>query len=502
MQPVKQSYSQVQKSNVISLEKGKITPQAVDLEISVLGACINFKHAIAEAVQILSDQVDVFYIEKHRYVFSAMLEMFADNESIDLLTIADKLKKQKKIDLVGGEFFLIEISQKVTDKAHLEFHCRVLMQMFVKRESIKVAYDIIEKAYNDDSDIFELLGSSQKALDDTAKWLLRKKPQDFNSAVDAFLEKSENPEPGIPSKFTKLNIKTNGYHGGDLEIVAGRPGMGKTALVLNEAKFQAHQGVPVGFLSLEMTTNQLVGRMVAEEYGIDSDRIKFNQLTDSEKEVISKESVKLKSLPIQIHDQSSISIMDAKTVIGEWVRQHKVKIVYIDYLQLMEAYGNSKSGNREQEISYISRTLKGIAKEFDICVVALSQLSRAVETRGGTKRAQLSDLRESGAIEQDADVVKFLYRPEYYKIDEWDDDGRTPTANQCEINIAKIREGRPGACIVSCNLKYMRFEDLEDSWSNDNPFIETKPEPKDAFNVSDPQSEFNLKENEDDDFPF
>ena len=500
MEPLKKTYQKSQKSNVITLEKGKLPPQAIDLEIAVLGACINFKNAIAEVVQILSDQIEVFYLEKHRYIFSAMIQMFADNESIDLLTIADKLKKENKLDLVGGEFFLIELTGKVNDKAHLEFHCRILMQMFVKRESIKVASQIIENAYNQDSDIFKLLETSQRSLDDTAKWLLRKKPQDFSSAIDAFLEKSENPGLGIPSKFSKLNKKTNGYHGGDLEIVAGRPGMGKTALVLNEAKFQAHQGIPVGFLSLEMTTNQLVGRMVAEEFGIDSDRIKYNQLTDSEKQVISIESLKLKSLPIQIHDQSSISIMDAKTVIGEWVRQHGVKIVYIDYLQLMEAYGNSKSGNREQEISYISRTLKGIAKEFDICIVALSQLSRAVETRGGTKRAQLSDLRESGAIEQDADVVKFLYRPEYYKIDEWDNDERSSTFNQCEINIAKIREGKPGACIVACDLKYMRFEDLmDDQWEPESP----KPNQniQDAFEVT-PNSHPVIEDDDTDDLPF
>lgn len=489
-----------EKSTIISLEKGKIPPQAIDLEEVILGAALIEKSAIAEIVEILSDLIDVFYKDAHKHIFQSMLEMFADNIPIDLLTISQKLKEQQKLDLIGGDFYLIGLTQRVSSSAHIEIHCRILMQMYVKRQSIKVASDIIQNAYDETSDIFDVLDTSQRTLDNTAQWLLRKKPKDLKAAYASFLDSDQNPKQGVPSKLSKINKKTNGYHEGDLVIVAARPGMGKTALILNEAKHQAKQDIPVGILSLEMITNQLVGRFVSDEYSIESSRIKYNQLTPSEKEVIRRERKTIEDLPIYIHDEGSLSTMEAKTIIGKWVRQFGVRIVYIDYLQLMDAYGKNKSGNREQEISYISRTLKAIAKEFGITIVALSQLSRAVETRGGFKRPILSDLRESGAIEQDADVVMFLYRPEYYKIDEWDDDDRSPTHNQCEINIAKIREGETGATIVGCDLKYMRFHDLVEQWEP----MPSKPmpniEPSDAFDPlnSDNDNDFE----EEDDLPF
>ena len=413
----------------------------------------------------------MFYKEAHQYIFMAIFELFSDDSPVDLLTVSERLKSKGQLELVGGDFYIIELTQRVSSSAHIEGHCRILMQKYVSREAIKVASRMLEEAYDETKDIFDLLEDSQKSLDNTSEWLLRKKAEKLSSVYDRLLEKSENPQVGIPSKFSKLNERTNGYHPNDLVIIAARPGMGKTAFVLNEAKFQAEQGIPVGFLSLEMSDTELVGRIVANEFGIESSRIKQNQLTPSEKEVLRKEAQKIKNLPIHIHDGSETTTMEAKSIIGKWVRQEKVKIVYVDYLQLMRASMSSKNGNREQEIAHISRKLKAIAKEFQIPVVALSQLSRSVELRGGMKRPILSDLRESGAIEQDANVVQFLLRPEYYNIDEWDNEYQTPAVGQCEINTAKTREGKLGATYLDVSgLKYMRFEDLkefDDSWDDD-----------------------------------
>lgn len=479
-QPNPSKAYKVDKSTLISLEKGKIPPQAIDLEEIILGACLIERYATAEAVEVLSDNYQVFYKEAHQYIYRALLEMFAENTPIDLLTVSTHLKKQEKLELVGGDFYLIGLTQKVSSSAHIEIHCRYIMQYYVKRHSIKVANEMIVQAYDDTKDVFDLLEESQRSLDDTSQWLLRKKPTDLKSGYEKFLESKKSPEQsGIPSKFTKLRKKMS-YHPGDLVIVAARPGMGKTALVLNEAKHIAKLKIPVGFLSLEMTTQQLIGRLVAEEFGIEANRIKENQLTLSEKEVLEKEAHKISNLPIYIHDEGSLTTMSAKTIIGKWVRQNGVKIVFLDYLQLMEVYGKKNFGSREQEISYISRTLKSIAKEFEIPIIALSQLSRAVELRGGMKRPMLSDLRESGAIEQDADVVMFILRPSYYKIEHWDNDDHTPTEGQTEINIAKIREGELGATIISDKLRYMRFEDLEDfhDWEQ---LPTPNQEPEDAF---------------------
>lgn len=452
----------IDKNTIINLEKGKIPPQAIDLEERILGACLIDKYAISEVVEIITDNDAVFYKEAHQYIYKTMLNMFTESIEIDLLTVSTELKKENKLELVGGDFYLIELSQKVSSSAHIEIHCRYIMQYYVKRHTIRVASEMIENAYEESKDVFDLLEESQRSLDDTSQWLLRKKSSDLKSGYDKFLQSKESPvKTGIQSKFKKLRDKLS-YHPSDLIIVAARPGMGKTALVLNEAKHIAKQNIPVGFFSLEMSEMQLIGRLVAEEFGIESNRIKEDNLTPSEKQVLRKEGYKIANLPIYIHDEGGLTIMSAKTIIGKWVRQNGVKIVFLDYLQLMNGFGNNKNGNREQEISYISRTLKAVAKEFDIPIIALSQLSRAVETRGGSKRAMLSDLRESGAIEQDANVVMFIYRPEYYHIEEWDDDERGPTANQTEIDIAKNREGKLGHTRISNDLRYMRFEDLDE----------------------------------------
>lgn len=495
-QPQHNRNFKVDKSTLVNLEKGKVPPQAIDLEEVVLGAMLIDKKGIDIAFEVLNDNSDVFYKEAHQHIFIACLELYAINEPIDLLTVSTQLKKNGKLEISGGDFYLIGLTQKVSSSAHIEFHCRILMQKYAQRQAIKVSSKIIEFAYDDQIDVFELLDKAHRDIEDTSKWLLRKAPTDLKNAYDNFLTEKESGQNGIPSKLLSKKLS---YYPGDLVIYAGRPGMGKTALALNEAKFIAEQNIPVGFISLEMMTNQIIGRLVANEFEIDADRVKKGgrHLTPSEKEVIKKEGVKIKNLPFHIHDEGGLNTMAAKTIIGKWVRKDKVKIVFIDYLQLMKGYGNNWNGNREQEIAHISGSLKSWAKEFEIPIIALSQLSRAVETRGGSKRPLLSDLRESGAIEQDADVVGFVYRPEYYKIENWDDEERSPTKDQCEIDLAKIREGELGYTRLKCQLRYMKMERLEETpWT---PMDLPKIQPRDAFYYDNDSKRL---DEEDDGMPF
>lgn len=495
----KQNINYTNSSNkVVSLEKGKLPPQAVDLEEAILGAALQDKYIIDLIIEIFRDE-KVFYKAAHQVIYDAMYEMAVDSQPIDMITVIHKLKTLGKLEAIGGEFYIVELTQKVSSSAHTEYHCRIVMQMHVKRQSIRVANDIIERSYNEETDIFDLLDASQKEMDDVSQWLIRKKPTEFKNVVDSVFDSSENNEAGVPSSLAKLQKKLNGYREEDLIIVAARPGMGKTALMLSEAKHMAKLGHPVAIFSLEMSDKDLVRRMLAEECGIDSSKITLNRLNQEEKNLMAEKRPEFEKLPIYIHDQAGLTPMELRGQASRWKREKGIKMIFVDYLQLMNASGKNHTGNREQEISSISRSLKATAKELGVPVMALSQLSRAVETRGGYKRPILSDLRESGAIEQDADVIMFLLRPEYYKVFEWDDDSRSSCRGQAEIGVAKFRGGETGACVVGCNLKYMRFFDLEE----DDDFFDSLPvppnqNPQDAF---EPVPQSNLPE-EDDDMPF
>lgn len=495
-EPQSKYETRADKSKLIALEKGKIPPQAIDLEEAVLGACLLDKHAITEAAEILGSE-NCFHKEQHQVIYDAMVEMLKESTPIDLMTLSDKLKSIGKLEIAGGAFNLISLTQKVSSAAHIDFHCRIIMQMHVKREAIKVASKIIEEAYDETADVFDLLANSQRDIDNVAQWLVRKKPVEFAKTVDSIYDEPEK-QAGLPSKLQVVQKETNGFTEPDLIIVAARPGMGKTAYMLNEAKYQAKLGIPVGIFSLEMSAKQLTERMLAEECGIDAKVIKHRKWNDSEKRLMDEKRAEFKKLPIHIHDQAGLSPMEMKLQAGKWKRENGVRMVFIDYLQLMSASGKNSTGNREQEISYISRSIKGTCKELEMPIMALSQLSRAVETRGGMKRPLLSDLRESGAIEQDADVVMFMLRPEYYRIMEWDDDERSSTKGQCELIFAKHRGGDVFSAIVGSNLKYMRLEDLselEDVWE---PLPPKNQRPEDAF---EPINE-NFNEEDEEDLPF
>jgi replicative DNA helicase len=483
--------------SVVSLEKGKIPPQAIDLEAVVLGAMLIDKKGVDEVIDILHK--DVFYVEAHQHIFEAVFQLFQEAQPIDLLTVSNKLKTNEKLDVVGGDYYLIELTRKVGSSAHIEFHARIILQKFVQRSLIKISTEIIEDSYADNKDVFDLLDEAEAKLYEVTQGNLKKSvetAQDLVIQAKQKIEEISNKDglSGIPSGYDKLDKLTSGWQPSDLVIIAARPGMGKTALTLSMARnIAVNTNTPVAFFSLEMSSVQLITRLISSETGLTSEKLRTGKLEKHEWEQLNVKAKALESAPLYIDDTPSLSIFDLRAKARRLASQHKIKLIIIDYLQLMTAGSSQKGGNREQEISTISRNLKALAKELDIPVIALSQLSRAVETRGGSKRPLLSDLRESGAIEQDADIVSFIYRPEYYKIDEWDDEDQSPTDGQAELIIAKHRNGG----LENIRLKFIgelgRFENLEDfdmpfefeSKMNDNLDQSSfRTNPNDAFDGS------------------
>lgn len=506
----------VDKTTIINLEKGKLPPQALDLEEAVLGAMMIDKKGVDEVIDIL--QPDAFYKDAHKHIFEAIFQLFSDSQPIDLLTVSAQLKKNAKLDLAGGDFYLIQLTQKISSSAHIEFHSRIILQKFIQRSLIKISNEIIEDSYDDTSDVFDLLDKAESKLYEVTQGNIKRSSETAQSLViqaKKRIEEIANKEglSGIASGFNKLDKITSGWQPSDLVIIAARPGMGKTAFVLSMARNIAIDfGHAVALFSLEMSSVQLITRLISSETGLSSEKLRTGKLEKHEWEQLSVKVRDLEKAPLYIDDSPSLSIFDLRAKARRLKSQHNIKLIIVDYLQLMTA-GNSNGkgmGNREQEISTISRNLKALAKELEVPVIALSQLSRAVETRGSSKRPLLSDLRESGAIEQDADIVSFIYRPEYYKIDEWDDEEQSPTQGQAEFIIAKHRNGS----LENIRLKFVgnlgKFDNLEDYGGgfddlpskmnvDDNPFItKNLPSPNDAFG-----SNFNTQsEDEDNDVPF
>ncbi|MEZ4970164.1 MAG: replicative DNA helicase [Flavobacteriaceae bacterium] len=490
----------IDKSTIISLEKGKIPPQAVDLEEVVLGAMMIDKKGVDEVIDILHPEV--FYKDAHRYIYEAIFKLFENSEPVDLLTVSAQLKKDGRLESAGGDFYLIKLTQKVASSAHIEFHARIILQKFIQRSLIKISNEIIEEAYEDATDVFDLLDNAESKLYDVTQGNLKRSAETAQNLVIQAKKRIEEIAgkeglSGIPSGFDKLDKLTSGWQPSDLVIVAARPGMGKTALTLSMARnIAVNSNIGVAFFSLEMSSVQLITRLISSETGLSSEKLRTGRLEKHEWEQLNVKVKALETAPLFIDDTPSLSIFDLRAKARRLASQHDIKMIIIDYLQLMTAGGSQKGGNREQEISTISRNLKALAKELNVPVIALSQLSRAVETRGGSKRPILSDLRESGAIEQDADIVSFIYRPEYYKIDEWDDEERSPTAGQAEFIVAKHRNGG----LENIRLKFLghlgKFDNLDDFDSpfefqskmnadDDNPFItKNLPNANEAFGSS------------------
>ncbi len=503
----------IEKTTIINLEKGKLPPQALDLEEAVLGAMMIDKKGVDEVIDIL--QPDAFYKDAHKHIFEAIFQLFTDSQPIDLLTVSSQLKKSAKLELAGGDFYLIQLTQKISSSAHIEFHSRIILQKYIQRSLIKISSEIIEESYDETTDVFDLLDKAESKLYEVTQGNIKRSSETAQSLViqaKKRIEEIANKEglSGIASGFERLDKITSGWQPSDLIIIAARPGMGKTAFVLSMARNIAIDfGHPVALFSLEMSSVQLITRLISSETGLSSEKLRTGKLEKHEWEQLSIKVKNLEKAPLFIDDSPSLSIFDLRAKARRLASQHGIKLIIVDYLQLMTAGGSNGKGvgNREQEISTISRNLKALAKELEVPVIALSQLSRAVETRGSSKRPLLSDLRESGAIEQDADIVSFIYRPEYYKIEEWDDDEQSPTEGQAEFIIAKHRNGS----LESIRLKFIatlgKFDNLEQysgSYDDlpskmnhdDNPF-QTKnlPSPNEAFGSS-------VNQEDDSDVPF
>ncbi|UMB61241.1 replicative DNA helicase [Lutibacter sp. A80] len=492
------------KSSVISLEKGKMPPQAIDLEEAVLGAMMIDKKGVDDVIDILHPEV--FYKETHQHIYEAIYTLFQNSEPTDLLTVSNQLRKTGNLELVGGDFYLVGLTQKVSSSAHIEFHARIILQKYIQRKLISISAEIIEEAYDETVDVFDLLDDAETKLFEVTQGNLKKGSEDAQGLVTQAIKKiqeisNKSGMSGVATGFTRLDELTSGWQPSDLVILAARPGMGKTAFVMSMAKNMAIDfGTPAAIFSLEMSSVQLITRMISSETGISSGKLRKGNLEPHEWEQLNVKVKNLSKAPIFIDDTPSLSIFDLRAKARRLASQHGIKIIIIDYLQLMTA-GSSSNGNREQEISTISRNLKALAKELSIPVIALSQLSRAVETRGGSKRPLLSDLRESGAIEQDADIVSFIFRPEYYGLTEWDDEERTPCEGQAEFIVAKHRNGG----LENIRLKFTghlaQFSNLDEDFGNEfhskmNNEISagSMPSAQDAFGAPD-----NLN---DDDVPF
>ena len=456
-------------------ELGKIPPQAVDLEEAVLGAMMLERDAVNDVIDILKPES--FYKDSHQKIFEAITALFQKSEPVDILTVTTELKKRGELDIVGGPYYITQLTNRVASSANVEFHARIISQKYIQRELIRVSTDIIKKSYDDATDVFDLMDEAERNLFSIAEGNIRKDYDELkNLMLGAIrqIEEAKNKKDGVsgvPSGFTELDRVTSGWQKSDLIILAARPGMGKTAFILSIARNTAvDHDKPVAVFSLEMSSLQLVQRLIASETELSADKLRKGNLENHEWEQLNSKISNLSKAPIFIDDTPALSIFELRAKCRRLKAQHDVQLIIIDYLQLMTTGGEGK-GNREQEISTISRSLKSIAKELSVPVIALSQLSRAVETRGGDKRPQLSDLRESGAIEQDADMVLFIYRPEYYGLTE-DAEGNS-LSGKAQLIIAKNRNG----ALKDVDLRFIdrlaKFVDVESG--NYDPFAGISP---------------------------
>ena len=427
--------------------------------------------SLSDAIDSL--QAEYFYAPKHQKIFEAIVNLFNNTQPVDILTVSEELKRLEMFKEIGGLAYISELTNNISSSSNTEFHARIIAEKFIKRSLINISRKISNDAFDDSVDIFDLLNDAEANLFTVTEGTLRKSYDKMSSLIKGALENIEilrNKEDGlsgVPSGFTNVDRVTSGWQKSDLVIVAARPGMGKTAFALTMARNIAiNHNTPIGFFSLEMSSEQLVNRLIASEAELGASKLRKGDLADHEMVQLHEKIKHLSEAPIFIDDTPGLSIFELRAKARRLVKNHAVGIIMIDYLQLMTAGGNT--GNREQEISTISRSLKGIAKELKIPVIALSQVNRGVESRTGvgSKRPMLSDLRESGAIEQDADIVTFIYRPEYYKIYEWDngDDSR----GQGELIIAKHRNGSLKNVRLKFTGEFAKFTDLDYFDGSDN----------------------------------
>ncbi len=452
------------KVEAIDTSYGHLQPQAVDIEQVVLGALMIDSDAFALISETLHPET--FYEPRHQYIYSAVQALAFDEHPVDIMTVVEELKRQGTLDKAGGETYVVELSSRVASSAHIEYHAQILVHKSILRQLISFASGVETKAFDETVDVDELMQETEAELFTLSQKNIRTDYQPIGPILTEAEQKlhlaGENTSglTGLPTGYARLDKITSGWQNSDLIIVAGRPAMGKTAFALSLAKSLAVDSqIPVAFFSLEMSNVQLANRLMSNVFEIEGSKILSGRLDDAEWERLDQHIESLKRAPLYIDDTASLSVFELRTKARRLVREKKIKAIIIDYLQLMTASG-MKYGSRQEEVSNISKSLKSLAKELDIPIIALSQLNRGVETREGIegKRPQLSDLRESGAIEQDSDLVLFVHRPEYYRL--FEDEKGNDLRGKAEIIIAKHRKGATDIVTLRFKGQFTRFEDV------------------------------------------
>ncbi|HEY4644052.1 MAG TPA: replicative DNA helicase [Bacteroidota bacterium] len=441
--------------------EGRVPPQAVDVEMSVLGAMLIEREAVSKALEILDE--DSFYRDAHRKIFQAMVALFEKSEPVDLVTLTEELRRRGELDTIGGPVYLTDLTSRITSAGNIEYHARIVLEKALLRSLINASSEVVNRAYNESEDALDLLDDAEQKIFQISERRLKKSFTLINTAIHDTMEMLESIHgrhsgvTGVPSGFTQLDNLTGGFQPSDLVIIAGRPSIGKTALAVSIARNAAvdHE-LPVGIFSLEMSNTQLVLRLICAESRVNAHSVRTGRLTNEEWQRLVNRIDKLVKARIFIDDTPSLGILELRAKARRLKAEHDIRLVVVDYLQLMQGPKNAES--REREISAISRSLKALSKELRIPVIALSQLSRAVEARA-SKRPVLSDLRESGAIEQDADVVLFVHRPEVYG-EELLEDGQTSAQGVAEVIVGKQRNGPTGQVQLAFIKEYARFENL------------------------------------------
>ena len=464
------------KKSIDNTTYAHLQPQALEVERAVLGALMNDRDAYAVVCEILSPES--FYEQRNQLIYSAIRDLSIAEKPVDVLTVTDELERQGSLDKVGGAIYIADLSNKVASSANIEYHARIIAHKFLARQLISFASDIETKAFDGSMDIDDLMQDAEGSLFELSRRNMKKDYTQIDpvisNAVEVIQKAAANKDglTGVPTGYHKLDNITSGWQASDLVIIAGRPAMGKTSFALSMAKnIAADYKVPMAFFSLEMSNVQLVNRLISNCCEIQGSKILNGQLKPDEWERLDKRLNNLIGSPLYVDDTPGLSVFELRTKARRLVRDHGVKIIMIDYLQLMNANG-MRFSSRQEEVSTISRSLKQIAKELDIPILALSQLNRGVGSREGLegKRPQLSDLRESGAIEQDADMVLFVHRPEYYHI--YQDENGRDLHGMAQIIIAKHRKGATGDVLLNFRGEFTRFENPEDSNTNiENPGI-------------------------------
>ena len=471
--------------DTLGLEMGNKPPQALDVEEAVLGAMLIEPSCVDQAMEEFNQSSEYFYDPKHRMIFEAMCSLVNEHAAIDLLTVSSKLKAEGNLDAVGGSIFVADLTRKVGTAAHIEYYIKILKQKNIQRNLITSSYDILKQAYDDSINVDDLIDSAQSKVYDAIKNNVKKEVQEVGSLINEALTQLEERQgqtglSGVPSGFPTIDAITQGWQPTDLIILAARPSVGKTAFSLNLARNAAVQfHMPVAFFSLEMSALQLVKRLMTSESGLAADKIKGGvKLEPYEWKQLEVKLKELASAPLYIDDTPGLPITEFRTKLKTLVKNKGVRLVFVDYLQLMQGPPELR-GLREQEVAAISRTLKATAKELNVPIIALSQLSRnAVQRTGSTGKPQLSDLRESGSIEQDADMVIFIHRPDFLGFTE-DPEARGNT----QVIIAKHRNGATTDVDMNFVKDQVRFMELDealdvaarsmDSAMNNSPFYDS-----------------------------